>query len=302
LLAEMVGLLATGVRPAALSQGRSPEEDEKRLATVLHSGDPVLLVDNCEQPVTGDFLCAMLTQEVVQARILGQSERRILPATALVLFTGNNLTFAGDMGRRAVVCRLDPQVERPETRRFSFDCQAELLAQRPQLVVDALTVLRAYALAGHPERLAPFGGFDDYAWIRGALVWLGESDPAETRERILDADPRRDELASVLELWARAYPSATEVTVGAIASQAEDDQAANRASAVVALRDKLIEVSCHGPAFNAKRVGWWLRRHQDRIVGGRLLRSRKQGDRLCWSVLGKHVRSAGTLSFDEAAA
>ena len=105
MLAEMVGLLVTGNRPAAMSQGKTEEEDEKRLATVLHEGDAVIMLDNCERVVQGDFLCSMLSQEKVQARILGKSERRVLPSTATVLATGNNLTLAGDVTRRAVICR-----------------------------------------------------------------------------------------------------------------------------------------------------------------------------------------------------
>ena len=114
LLAELVGLLATGVRPPAMSQGKSEDEDEKRLSTVLFAGDPVIHIDNCERALVGDFLCSMLTQEVVQARVLGYSERRVLPSTALVLASGNNLTCVGDVSRRTVVCRLDAEVERPD--------------------------------------------------------------------------------------------------------------------------------------------------------------------------------------------
>ncbi len=49
---------ATGFRPPALSQGKTAEEDEKRLATILFAGDRVIHIDNCEQPITGDFLCS----------------------------------------------------------------------------------------------------------------------------------------------------------------------------------------------------------------------------------------------------
>ena len=143
LLAELVGLLATGVRPPAMSQGKSEDEDEKRLSTVLFAGDPVIHIDNCERALVGDFLCSMLTQEVVQARVLGYSERRVLPSTALVLASGNNLTCVGDVSRRTVVCRLDAEVERPDTRAFDFDCHQEVLDQRPHLVIAGLTILRA---------------------------------------------------------------------------------------------------------------------------------------------------------------
>jgi hypothetical protein len=260
LAAEMVGLLATGVRPPALSQGKTDEEDEKRLSTVLFAGDPVIHIDNCERPISGDFLCSMLTQEVVQARILGLSERRILPSTSMVLVSGNNLVFAGDTSRRAVVCRLDANVERPDTRVFDFDCHAEVLANRCELVVAGLTVLRAYVVAGRPVRLTPMGSFSDWDWIRGALVWLGWADPADTRQAILDSDPRRDELVDVVDLWQDALGEA-EVEVADIAEQA------CHTSAAKLLHEKLIEVACRG-AWSGKSVGWWLRRNKDRVVGG----------------------------------
>ena len=48
-----LGLLATGVRPPAMSQGKSEDEDEKRLSTVLFAGDPVIHIDNCERALVG---------------------------------------------------------------------------------------------------------------------------------------------------------------------------------------------------------------------------------------------------------
>jgi hypothetical protein len=287
MLMEVPGLLATGFRPPALSQGKSDEEDEKRLSTILFAGDPVILIDNCERPVSGDFLCSMLTQEVVQARILGQSERRVLPSTALVLMTGNNLTFAGDMSRRVVVCRLDAGMERPDTRRFDFDCQAEILSCRPELVVAGLTILRAYHIAGRPERLTPMGSFNDWEWIRGALVWLGMADPADTRSSVLESDPRRDELLDVVQLWQDALGE-IEVEVAEIASRGES------VPAVKALYDKLVEVACRG-AWNGKSVGWWLRRNQDRVVsGGRCFRhsAGRNGQRWRLAVVGGGLAAA----------
>jgi len=271
LLAEMAGLLATGVRPAAMSQGKTIEEDEKRLSTVLFAGDPVIHIDNCERAISGDFLCSMLTQEVVQARILGYSERRVLPCTALVVATGNNLIFAGDAARRAIKCRLDAKVERPDTRCFDFDCHAEVVGSRPELVVAGLTVLRAYKLSGGPVRLRPMGSFSDWEWIRGALVWLDRADPEVTREDILDTDLRRDELLAVMDLWQQALGD-SHIEVGDIAKRADRGTDA----AVMALRDKLIEVACHAGRWSSKSVGWWLRRHKDRVTGGRCLRCEQQ--------------------------
>ena len=262
MLASMAGLLATGTLPAAMSQGKTPEEDEKRLTTVLHAGDPVILIDNCDHPVQGDFLCSMLTQQIVQTRILGKSERLILPCTALVMATGNNLTLAGDVSRRAVICRLDARIERPDERSFDFDPLAEIRAQRPALVVAGLTILRAYALAGRPAALSPFGNFDDWSWVRGALVWLGRADPVATRETILANDPQKGELLEVMEVWESAFGDEA-VTTGAIGVDLEGN-ASHRE-----LCGLLREVACRGGPYSPRSVGKWLAKHADRVVGGR---------------------------------
>ena len=83
LLTSIIGVIVTGREPAAMSQGKDPEEDEKRLSAALRAGDPVILIDNCEREITGNFLCMMLTQLVVSPRILGQTELLRLPSRAL---------------------------------------------------------------------------------------------------------------------------------------------------------------------------------------------------------------------------
>lgn len=267
-LAEMAGLLACGQVPPALSQGKSPEEDEKRLSTVLHAGDPVILIDNCDLPIQGDFLCSMLTQETVQARILGRSERRILPSTALVLATGNNLTLEGDVSRRTVICRLDAKMERPDARKFDFEPQADMLADRPGFVVAALTAMRAYILANDKPALRPMGSFPDFDLIRGTLVWAGYDDPGETQKGIFDADPRKTELMEIMRAWGKAYGDRP-VAVATIGQRGYQD----------ALYQALANATgSRNGVWNAKSVGWWLRRNKDRIIGGCAFRSFGDGE------------------------
>lgn len=283
LLAEGAGLLATGLRPPALSQGKSDEEDEKRLATVLFAGDPVIHIDNCERPIQGDFLCTLLSQEIVQARILGLSERRVMQSTALVLVTGNNLVFAGDVCRRSVVCRLDAQEERPDTRVFDFDFHEELSAARAELVVAGLTILRAYHVAGRPVALEPMGSFTDWEWIRGALVWLGCADPADTRGTILDSDPRRDELTAVMDLWDAVFGSSP-AEVSEIVARADllaKEHEAGQRDRAIALREKLTEVACKGK-WSSKSVGWWLTRNKDRVIDRRSFTANQASGRKEW--------------------
>jgi hypothetical protein len=68
-------------------------------------------------------------------RKLGKSEAVPVPTNCLIIATGNNLTFRGDITRRVVVCRLDARQERPDERQFSFDPGEVARQQRGELVV-----------------------------------------------------------------------------------------------------------------------------------------------------------------------
>lgn len=291
LLAEMVGLLATGYLPPAMNQGGNEEEDEKRLSAIQFSGDPVIHIDNCERNISGAYLCSMLTQPTTKARILGQSTMRELPSTAVVLASGNNLTFAGDVTRRVVICRVNANIERPDMREFDFDCHEEVRAQRAELVVAGLTVLRAYHMAERVKpradrtvRITPMGSFTGWEWVRGALMWLGHPDPADTRTTILDNDPRRDELTAVMDLWDTAFGD-RRVEVAEIATGAERNEPSVPDSDAEALCNKFIEVT-NKPKWNGKSVGWWLNRHKDRVTGGRCFRCEKSANRQSWWLAG----------------
>ncbi len=202
-LVDIPCVIATGREAGVVAQGRTEEELEKRLGALLLAGESVIAIDNCENPLGGEFLCTLLTQEHVRTRVLGKSEAPELPSNAFVTATGNNLTFERDLTRRAVLCQLDAKVERPELRPFECDPVAEAKAKRPALVAAALTIPRAYNVAGKPALgLTPLGSFD--AWssrVRGALVWLGEHDPVDSMESIRARDPEKEMRRAVLTAW-----------------------------------------------------------------------------------------------------
>jgi hypothetical protein len=292
LLAELVGLVVTGNVPAMMSQGKNEEEDEKRLSTVLRGGDPVIVIDNCEGEIRGDFLCSMLTQETVQARILGKSEMVKLPCSSIVLATGNNLAVVGDMCRRVLICRIDAQHERPDTRQFTVDARQIVRQQRPTLVAAGLTILRAYIAAGKPHPLRRIGSFEEWNIVREALVWAGAGDPYETSQLALEHDPRKNELRDLLAAWHDCYGSEPK-TLAEISNERDDaciwqggsgKAPTEQAAKLEHLYRLLLELGCK-PTFNSKSIGHRLRTFLGRIVGGMTLRQveRSQGAR--WSVV-----------------
>ncbi|WP_304074533.1 bifunctional DNA primase/polymerase [Maricaulis maris] len=264
LLAECVGIIASGHRPAMMSQGANLEEDQKRLGSVLMTGDRVLVIDNCDKPVEGDFLCSMLTQSEVQVRILGKSEVVRLPTRCTVIATGNNLVVSGDMSRRVLRCRLDAQVERPDQRQFDFDPREEALAGRASIVCAGLTVLRAFIEAGRPPQTDRIGSFDQWNLVRDALVWLGQADPEETRHDILADDPNRNTLIGLLSLWEKGLGEDWIVIADILNSP--------HAAEIEEIRRELISAT-RQKEFNPRSVGRYLAKQVDRIAGGRVLRA-----------------------------
>lgn len=266
LLCETVGIIATGHKPTMISQGKTDEENEKRISSVLMAGDPILVFDNCDRPLGGDTLCSALTQEVIAARVLGKSEVPRLLTNALFMATGNNLEVMGDLGRRTLLCRIDTGEERPDQIEHSFNPTKEARDNRALLVVASLTMLRAYLAAGCPNRLAPLGSFESWNVVREALVWLGEADPTTTRERVIADDPRKGDLAELLELWDDALGGqpTTLAEIGEMVGH-------NHQSKITVLYDALANRTSKG-IFNTRSVGRYLGKHKDRVVGGRALR------------------------------
>jgi hypothetical protein len=142
---------------------------------------------------------------VVEIRVLGRSERVRIEARGTSTFaTGNNFTIVGDLCRRVITVNLDSEMERPEFRQFDFDPVERVLGNRGAYIAAALTICRAYVVAGRPNkapRLASFEGWSDL--VRSALIWLGQADPVKSMEIARAEDPERAELSTLLEAWAQ---------------------------------------------------------------------------------------------------
>lgn len=269
LIADVVATLGTGRDAPVMSQGATEEEDEKRLLSVLMQGDPVVVIDNVTRPVTGDAMCSILTSEMWQNRRLGTNDQIRVPTQTLFIANGNNLQFREDMSTRAIMCAMDAKMEQPEKRTFAVDLRVEVRRRRGELVAAALTVLRAYVVAGKPgaRDLEPFGRFEDWsALVRGALVWAGEADPCATRANVAVGDSAREELAVLIEAWETAFGLGCYVRARDLVRRADafqGDMGPGAEDIAEALR-----AACPR-GVNPHSVGIYLSRRVDRIVRGR---------------------------------
>jgi hypothetical protein len=264
-----------------ITTGASTEELEKRLGTALMRGQPLMSVDNISGELGGDFLCQAIERPVVDVRVLGRSELVRCEARGTTLFaTGNNFSVLGDVCRRVIISNLDAKLETPELRQFSCDPVDIVLKNRGLYIAAALTICRAYIVAGRPspaKRLASFEGWSDT--IRSALMWLGKADPVESMAASREEDPERQELVGMMEAW-KAVIGVGEGSRMKLSDVLLRGQATVRNSTTdslepqypllhSALADVFFRVTKRHGQPDTRMLGNWLKRYRSRIEEGK---------------------------------
>lgn len=258
LLATVASYIASGRAPAMLSQADDPTDERKRLLSVLLENAAIVVIDNIERPLRSDSLCSILTEPVFSDRLLGASKTVAVPTNVSFFATGNNLTLGGDLSARAIVCRLDPQCERPETREFARDLHRWVPDHRGALAAAVITIAAGYIAAGAPRPPVPvFGRFEEWSRLcRDPLVWLGLGDPCSTREKIEASDPVREALTVLLSAWREHFLDQPARVTDAVNVQTGP------------LREACENVATDRGSVSPKRLGWFIKRHVGRIEGG----------------------------------
>ena len=195
---------------AVQAQGADEEEYEKRIVATLIAGYPIMSLDNCTRPLRGAALCQLVERPLVEFRVLGKSMKLRARTARHGVCHGQQPPHRGGShaprGRRAA--------RRADGTAVPAGVQAqpvrEIIADRGRYVSAALTIVRAYQVAGRPGRLPSFGSFK--AWsdcVRSALVWLGCTDPVITTHAAHRNDPDRQQAGALFEAWVKASTAST---------------------------------------------------------------------------------------------
>ena len=274
-------LIAYGNAAGRKSFTRDDDEMRKVITAVALAAIPSVLFDNLEVQLGGASLDAVITSSVWSDRLLGVSRMTgDLPMRTIWSATGNNLRFGSDIGRRVLPIRLQSPLENPESRSdFRHPNLLEWIkSERSKLAVAALTILRAYFVAGGPpQRGGQWGSFEKWsAVIRGAIVWADGADPLSTRETALTGDDTAELLGKLIVGIEKADPSGAGLTTKKIEGMTFGFDSENPAHEV--LSDAVTEIC--GDRFNGKKLGRCLGKLRGRVWQGRCIQAESAGGKV----------------------
>ncbi len=164
-------------------------ELEKILASYALAGTRAIAFDNIKGTLGGSALeKAMTAVDSIDLRVLGSSETRTMPWTAIILFSGNNMAMSDDVAQRVLCSRLESERDDPRSRPAKGFRHARLLdwirEHRARLVRACLVILRAFIVAEKKSDAGSWGSFE--AWsslVPAAILYAGGPNVLELRQR-----------------------------------------------------------------------------------------------------------------------
>ena len=271
LLANCIGALIEGRAPDIWphTQGRDDEETRKRLFTALRTGGKALIWDNVIGIFDSASMAAFITADAMIDRVLGKSEAIRIPNRAMLILTGNNLSLAGDLPRRVIICRIDPETDQPFARQFDVDPLQWVLDHRLEMVVAACILIRARFTHLHQRaqgRLASFETWDDLVrqtvcWADSALCPHEFGDPMDLVREAQAADPEADALFALLDALRDQFDTA-EFTAKEVQSVAKG------VNIYTPVETALLDLAGDRALQSVKSLGRILRFREGRFVHG----------------------------------
>jgi hypothetical protein len=255
------------------SGAKNDNELRKTLMATLLTGERVMMIDNVVGVFDSPSLAAFLTSENYSDRKLCTSDKLGFPNNLLIIMSGNNLCFAGDMPRRVLKARINTKTDKSYKRSFDFCPMAYVLENRPKLVMAALTIYKgwlasqSYSSGERAEgRMASFETWDDM--VRQPIAWLSRLYPGQFEDVMNAVDhAQRDDpeqqilkelMASIYEVFGlKPFKSAQ------LIMEADKDLPNS-----IRLKEAINDLNPSDGVNNAKSLGRLLNVRLDRCIGG----------------------------------
>ena len=286
LLVDAATLIAYGHRAGRQAFTRDDDEMRKVITAVALAATPSVLFDNLDIQIGGAALDAAITSSTWTGRVLGQSRMTgDLSMRTVWSATGNNMAFgsAWDGGFYRSGCNRNSKCRKIEAGFRHPDLLSWIESERPRLAVAALTILRAYFVAGCPPQSGgDWGSFECWsAVIRGSIVWAGGADPLPTRTTALAGDDTAALLGKLIVGIETADPLGEGLTTKEIERKTFGTQADDADHE--ALAEAVFEIC--GERFNGRKFGRRIRGFALRVWQGRYIEAESaRGGVLRWRV------------------
>lgn len=261
-LCKLITVFATPQQGTPTTFPADDEECRKLLLAELLRAPAVIEFDNLTNDILPHkSLCTALTSEYISGRILGVSKTATVNTRVLFISSGNNVGPIKDMARRCIIINLNPEVEIPAVIIYKRpNLISEVLQERERYVSAALTIVRAWIIAGKPKMecksLAGYGEWSDLC--RQPLLWLGCPDPTLSIFEALSNDPERELMTRLLMAWKSEF--------GKIPAMVRE--AVKQSDANFELREVLNDIAYEKGEINRRKLGWWIKNHTGQIVDG----------------------------------
>lgn len=262
-----------GVVPFAGGEGMN-DELRKKLAAMAADGESFMLLDNVTGVFRSTALAAVITEGVLNERLLGGNQWFRGDLRMLITATGNNASLDHDLGRRLVRVRIDPRCEAPQTRQFNFDPVDMALSLRLVIASGVLTLVNGYFAAGAPKLAKCGSGFAEWdTLVRNLVLWVSAQawsedlgvlgDPGKSIiEDATAGDPDHEALVMMLEALRNEFGDGVFFAKDAFALFARGGVFHDSITAIMPRRSEMTSVAL-GRVFLNRR---------DRIAGGLVLR------------------------------
>lgn len=230
LLAEVIVTIATGSSAAMTQAPTNRDEWGKLLLSELSAGRAVIVFDNLTGTLASPELSTAITQRVYNGRVLGRTRTLQIENQPCWIATGINIELGGDLPRRCVLARMDPQDARPWLRDRSAFRHPDLLAwakrERGIIIAAVLTIARAWIRDGRrvPDGTPLLAVFEDWCEVLGGMLSVMKVDGfLENLDRQYEeADVEGPQWSAFLERWHERFGEKP-VTVAELVEELEQN-------------------------------------------------------------------------------
>jgi hypothetical protein len=272
LLADMIVTIATGSSAAMTQAPTVREEWGKLLLSELSTGRAVIVFDNVTGVLSSPELASAITSNVYNGRVLGTTTTKHIENQPCWIATGINLALGGDMARRCVWIRMDPDDPRPWLRDKTKFTHPQLIEwafkERGWIIAAVLTVARAWIRAGRkvPEKTPRLAVFDDWCETLGGMLsfmgidgFLGNLD-----RQYEEADVEGPQWGAFLAKWYERFKDKA-ATVAEVIDELEKNASAIYVDQTMrgCAPDEVLEAVAVKGKANHQKLGQLLRYRKD---------------------------------------